>query len=191
MTWAILALDLATCSGWVEGDGSELPAHGYLDLPPPVEGDRGPAFSALRRFLVRRIEKLQARGHQVAVVFEQPILPKPFLKWERGKPMIIYPTNINATLLLQGLAAIAEEVAHDLGCECGHVDVGTVKKALAGFGGAEKNDMVFVARKVGLTIEKHDTADAFGVWLAALPHYHRHHSEAWDRRIWSSRGGLL
>lgn len=187
MSWAILALDLATCTGWVEGDGSGIPDHGYLELPPPVDGDRGPAFSALRSFLVRRISKLQEKGLRVAVAFEQPLLPRAFLKG--GK--IIYPTNISATLMLQGLAAIAEQVAHEMGCECGHADVGTVKKALAGFGGADKDDMVFVARKVGLTIEKHDTADAFGVWLAALPHYHRHHSEAWDRRIWSSRGGLL
>lgn len=191
LPWAILALDLATCSGWVEGDGSAIPAHGYLELPPAVEGDRGPMFSAARAFLVRRIDRLQAKGYRVVVAFEQPILPKAFIKWVNGKPMIIYPTTIEATLVLQGLVAIAEQVADEMGCDCGHADVSTVKKALAGFGGADKDDMVFVAEKVGLTVERHDTADAFGVWLAALRHYHKRFSEDWDRRIWSSRGALL
>lgn len=191
MPWAVIALDLATCTGWVIGDGSGIPAHGYLDLPPPVDGDRGPMFSALRSFLIREIEQLQAKGFQVAVAFEQPILPKAFIKWVNGRPMIIYPTTIETTLLLQGLAAIAEQVAHELGCECGHVDVSTVKKELTGSGKAEKPDMVAVARKCGLTIERHDTADALGVFVAALRLLKSPWSRHWDQRIWQGRGGLL
>lgn len=185
--WSLLALDIATCTGWVEGDGSRLPDHGFLDLPPPRAEDRGPAFTTLRNFVRRRIDKAAERRVRLIVGFEQPLLPRPFLKNGR----IVWNCNIETTLLLQGLVGVVEQLCDETDTECGHVDVGTVKKALAGFGGAEKEDMVFVARKVGLTIERHDTADAFGVWLAGIREFDKRRSEEWDRRIWSSRGGLL
>lgn len=191
MAWAVIALDMATCTGYCVGDGSTIPDHGYIDLPPAVDGERGPAFSTLRAFLVRTIERWQVKGYEVVVVFEQPILPKPFLKWEGGKPRIIYPTRIETTLMLQGLAAIAEQVADEYGCDCGHVTVSEVKKEVAGFGGAEKDDLVFVARRCGLTIERNDTSDAFGGFLLGLRHYAPQWSAKWDAKVYGSRGGLL
>lgn len=186
--WALITLDLATCTGWTDGWSEPgLPDHGYLELTPVQDGDRGPAFHELRTWLIRRVEKHQARGRRVIVAFEQPILPKPFLKDGR----IIYPTNINVTLLLQGLAAIVEEVCYATGAECGYVEVQTVKKALAGTGKAEKVDMVFVATKMGFTIERHDTADAVGIGLAALPMIDRNLADRWIARAWAGRGSLL
>ena len=105
---------------------------------------------------------------------------------------LIYPTRIETTLLLQGLAAIAEQVADEMGIECYHSDVSTVKKQLAGFGGADKADMMYVARKVGLLVTVSDEADAFGVFLVGIRELHPHATSAkWDSLIWGSRGSLL
>ena len=93
--------------------------------------------------------------------------------------------------MLQGLAAVAELICEDAGVECGYVDVKAAKKELAGFGGASKDDMVFVARKIGLTIAVHDEADALAVFLVGLRHYNPKASREFDRLIYSSRGALL
>jgi hypothetical protein len=183
----ILALDLATRFGWCAGDGQALPEVGYVDLPPASGNIRGPMFLALRRWLIAKIRELRADGSDLAMVFEQPIMPKPFLK----AGQIIMPTSINTTLTLQGLVAIAQGVAEEAGLIYGHVDVSSVKKELAGFGGAAKADMVFVARKVGLTIAVHDEADAFGVWLVGLRTHNRPASAKFDQMIWGARGALI
>lgn len=188
----ILFLDLATRTGWCAGSGKELPAVGHIDLAPAVNGARGRMFLELRRFLLVKIKELAQGGAKVVVGFEQPLLPKPFLKNGR----IISPTNINTTLTLQGLAAIAEEVCEELrqsglDIDCCCEDVGAIKRELAGTGKADKDAMVFAARKVGLTIAVHDEADAFGGFLCVLRHYDRAASREFDRVLWSSRGALL
>lgn len=186
MAWQLLTLDLATCTGWCEGTGEELPQVGHLKLPPAVGGVRGPAFHMLRRWLVGTVERMRTHG-DVAVLFEQPILPKAFVKNGR----IIYPTNIETTLMLQGLVAIVEEACFELGVECHYIDVSSAKRELAGRGSAKKIDMVYVAQKVGLKIAVHDEADAFAVFLVGLRHYNPKASREFDRLIWSSRGALL
>ena len=187
MLTKLLTFDLATCTGWCWGTGATLPTVGHIVLPSPSNGARGPMFLAFARFLTGKIGELRADGSPVAVGFEQPILPRPFMKL--GK--IVYPTNIQVTLVLQGLAAVAELICEDLGVECGYVDVTAAKKELAGFGGAAKDDMVYVARKVGLTINVHDEADAFAVFLVGLRHYNPAASREFDRLIYSSRGAML
>lgn len=144
-------------------------------------------FLAMRQFLLAKIAELQADGSEVVIGFEQPLLPKPFLK----KGVIIYPTSIDTTLILQGLVAIIQGVAEELGLRYRRYDMGSLKKELAGFGGADKTDMVFVARKVGLTIEVHDEADAFAGFLLMMREFNKAASANFDRLIWSSRGALL
>lgn len=186
MATAILALDMATRFGWCSGVGNCLPAVGHIDLPPPVQGARGPMFHAFRIWLIWKVRMLEVLA-PVTLVFEQPILPKPFLKGGR----IIYPTKIETTLILQGLAAIAEEVCEGLSIPCKHVDVSTIKRELAGRGDATKADMMYVARKIGLTITCSDEADALGCWLVALRHFNPAASREFDRLVWSQRGALL
>lgn len=187
MSWTLITLDTATCTGWTDGDWSRLPDHGFLDLPAVIDGDRGPAFTALRNWLVSRITRHQIAGRRVILAFEQPILPRAFLKGGR----IIYPTNIGTTLLLQGLVAIVEQVCDEMGVECGYVDVGSVKVALAGDGAADKDAMVRVAKRMGFTIERHDTADAVGIAMAALPNIDRRRADHWVGKAWTGRGALL
>lgn len=184
-----MALDMATCSGWCSGDGQALPTVGHILLPKPVDGARGPMFTAFRRAVIKLIEEERPD----LIVGEQSILPAPKLRRdERGRSFILWPVNIETTMLLQGLWAILEQVADAKGIECGHVDVSTVKKELAGYGGADKDDMVYVARKIGLEIAVHDEADALGVWLAAgRLRWSKDLSARWDRLLYSSRGALL
>lgn len=182
-----LFLDMATTVGWCAGSGRGLPAVGHVTLPSPNDGYRGRMFLAFHGFLTAKIEALQVGGSTVVLGFEQPIMPKPFFKG--GK--IIMPTNINVTLVLQGLAAVAQLVAEQMGVTYRRYDVSAIKKELAGFGGADKDDMMFVARKVGLTIDVHDEADAFGGYLLMLREFNKAASADFDRLVWSSRGGLI
>lgn len=183
----IVALDLATCTGYAMGDGSRLPEVGHVRLPPVIEGDRGKTFDTLRWFVLDKITKARGLGRDVVVIVEKPILPKAFIKGGR----IIYPTSLDVTMLLQGLVAIVEQLCFEREVEIVCVDVATVKKALAGHGGADKSDQMFVARKCGLTITVDDEADAFAVWLCALRSYNRRASERFDALVWGSRGALL
>jgi hypothetical protein len=146
-------------------------------------------FHAYRQHVLRLIDE-----HKPDVIAgEQSILPRPHIKFDaRGRPFIFWPTNLETTMLLQGLWAILEQVSHSKGIELGHVDVGTVKKELAGFGKAKKPDMVAAAEKVGLSIAVHDEADAFAVWLVAVRlKCSRDISMRWDRLLYGSRGFLL
>jgi len=171
------------------GDGSKLPAVGHIRLPQPIDGDRGNMFDKLRWFIIDKITTARGLGRDVVVVLEKPILPKPW--WDKVERKWVWPTNIETTMLLQGLVAIVEQVCFEMEVDCECVDVGTVKVALAGFGGAKKADMVHVARKCGLTIEVDDEADAFAVFLCALRVYNRRASERFDALVWGSRGALL
>ncbi len=70
-----------------------------------------------------------------------------------------------------------------------------MKKELAGFGSADKSDMVAAALKVGLQLPPgkaaEDAADGFGAWLVGVRLFCREYAADWDRRLWSSRGRLL
>jgi hypothetical protein len=183
----ILALDIATRTGWATGDGSALPEHGWWDLPPAQDGDRGRLFTAFRKNLIALIGEAEP-FREVVVIFEQPILPKPFMK----NGVLIFPTSIEVTLVLQGLAAIAEQVCDEAGVSCEMVDVSTVKLGFAGSGKATKEDMERVARRMGFTITHDDEADAIAVWACALREYNRKRAEWFDGLIYGAgRGGLL
>jgi hypothetical protein len=163
-TAPVLCLDIATCTGACVGVGDTLPALSHVRLPSERD-DGGRTFHAFRSWLVGMVHEHRPSD----IVFESPILPRPFLKAVPGrKPQIISPTNIVTTRRLQGLAAITEEVAFVEGVACHEVSVGEVKTALTSYGSATKADMMLVAQQYGLEPAIHDEADAFGVWLCAI-----------------------
>ena len=167
----ILTLDLATLTGAAIGAGDVLPDLSHVVLPKTGE-DGGAFFWAYRSWLLGMIDE-----HTPAViVFESPILPRPFIKDGR----VISPTNIVTTRRLQGLAAITEEVAYEAGLDCREVSVQAVKKALTDYGNASKADMMIVARQYGLEPLVHDEADAFAIWLCAIRQLRPHHAARWD-----------
>jgi Holliday junction resolvasome RuvABC endonuclease subunit len=183
----ILALDIATTTGWCVGAGDRDPVIGHVALPVGHDGVRGPKFSAFRAWLLKILSDWQPE----VVIFEAPILPKPF--FDKKSRKWIWPTSIEVTTVLQGLAAIVELECHDRGIFICQAEPSEVKKELTGNGKADKPVMVRVAERVlGRKMAVHDEADAFGVWLIGLRHYAPQFRPEWDKRIWGrGRGGLL
>lgn len=81
------------------------------------------------------------------------------------------------------------------GIWCKEIDPVKVKQSLAGFSGANKNDQIAAALKIGLSLTKgpaqDDEADSFGVWLALLRDRDRQLGMRWDRLLYGRRGALL
>jgi hypothetical protein len=177
----ILALDIATCTGFAHGDGTALPTVGHVRLPSVIDGARGQLFHTFSRWMREKLATVQPD----VLIFEAPILPQPFLRNGR----IVYPTKLETTLILQGLVAIVELECHGV-CTCVQTTVGEVKKQLTGNGKAEKPDMVRAARKMGLRIAVDDEADAAGVWLVGVRYYAKQHLHRFDRMLWG-RGATL
>jgi hypothetical protein len=81
--------------------------------------------------------------------------------------------------------------------ECREANVYDVKQALTGSKGADKDQMVAGALRLGVTLPetkvdgREDAADAVGAWLVGVRHYAKEFAPAWDRRVYSPKGGLL
>lgn len=127
------------------------------------------------------------------VAFEAPILPSGGGKKGQGPVM----GSLLTRRKLMNVAGHLEFVCYRRGIPCGEETVRTIKKELAGHGGATKADMVYAAQKCGVRLPEtqaagqEDAADAFGVWLLGLRHTNRTLSAQWDRRLYSARGALL
>lgn len=193
----ILALDLATSTGWCSGAGDQTPAFGAVKMPDTGE-EVGPFLDFWERWLTKKIDAvLEEAGldprerpeSPVYLIFEAPLLPK--AKLDRQGHLVQAPTSVATTRKLQGLAGVTEMVGFRRGLEVREVFLQTVKKELAGKGRADKADMMRAAKRCGLEVRTTDEADAFGVWLVGVRHYARQHQQAWDTKLWSGRGAFL
>lgn len=199
----ILALDLATSTGWCAGAGDASPAYGSVTMPDTKE-EVGPFLDFFDRWLHRKItEVLEEAGVVTAVgdygtyptdakvylIFEAPVLPRARLD-NRGH-LVQAPTTIATTRKLQGLAGVTEMVGVRRHLEVREVHLQTVKKELSGSGRGEKPDMIRAAKRCGLNPKNSDEADAFGVWLVGVRHYAKQFQHTWDQRLWGGRGAML
>lgn len=199
----LLALDLATTTGWCAGRGDTLPDAGIVRIPSTGQ-DLGPYFDFFFRWLHAKITELQeAAGIEVEpgtfgprcvskedliIVFEAPILPES--RYDPATRKWIKQTNLTTTRRLQGLAGFVEAIATQRNCLCEEVYLATVKKAIGGSGKADKADMVAAARRCGLPVETHDAADAFGVWIVMVRTYAREYQQVWDQKLYGPRSML-
>lgn len=179
----ILALDLATLTGFAYGPGDtgELPTIGSHRLPSTGD-DVGRFLAAYRDWLVAKVSEVEPD----LLVMEAPILHS--------------QTTITVTRKLQGLAGVTEMVIHDLNAtyrkigaaeiEVAEVATTSVKKALTGNGRAEKSDMIRAAQIYGLDPACSDEADAFGVWLLTVRTRWPKLAHHWDP-LQFSRGRLV
>jgi Holliday junction resolvasome RuvABC endonuclease subunit len=145
----ILALDLATKTGWCFAEAGKPVSVGTLQLPRTGNniGVFLSTFSAwLRPALLERQPDL--------VVFESPIL--------RGA------TQIATLRKLYGLAGVTEMIADEYGARVFECSITQAKKALSGNGRAEKPDMIEAAKGRGVEVTDDNQADAFGVFLFAV-----------------------
>jgi hypothetical protein len=97
-TGNVLALDLATTTGWAYGEPGALPIFGHIRFGKP--GDpHGQTLRAFRTWLEDNWGSSKARMRPALIVYESPAVPA-FM----GKK-----TNINTTRLLMGFAEHTEE----------------------------------------------------------------------------------
>ena len=205
----ILALDMATVTGWCAGAGGEPPALGHIRMPDTKE-EVGPFLDFFYRWLHLKVTDLQSElgpavemdptpygaklrnPKDLIMVFEAPVLPRAKIDPDPTKHgrLIQAPVSVATTRKLQGLAGVAEMVAFQRGLLCEEVYAATVKKHLGGSGRADKPDMMAAAERCGLKPKRHDEADAFGVWICAVRAYAREHQQFWDQRLYGPRSML-
>lgn len=181
----ILALDLATSTGFCYGDGSQTPVVSTKRMQSTGK-DVGAFAVDFWKFLDPLLERVQPR----VVIFEAPTLPAAKVNRATGE-LEGSAQNIHTLRKLYGLAAITEMACTFREITCRETSLNTVKKELAGHGHASKAQMMDAARRAGIELtpgdEAEDEADAFGVWLVGVRHFAPEHSLAWDRRLW---GGI-
>jgi Holliday junction resolvasome RuvABC endonuclease subunit len=130
------------------------------------------------------------RFEPAALVFEAPILVHKS-KWSQRNDRL---EDVARTLAMCGHV---EWLCRSRGIEYSSVDLRAVKKELAGFGGADKDDMVAAAEKIRLRLPaspkraREDASDAFGAWLLLLRAKDRSLSARFDSALWGSRGALF
>lgn len=147
----LLALDLATATGWALRDvqGNLTSGTQRFDLR---RGD-SPGMRWIRfRAWLRDMLKLGGLRRGDVLAYEQPLAA------HRGGL---------AAALAHGLAAIVQEVAAEEGVELASVPVATLKKASVGRGNAKKPEMIAGAKRrwPDQVIEDDNQADA--LWVLA------------------------
>lgn len=190
----VVGADLATSSGICYGRPDTTP-HATAIKAPSSGVDLGAwgafywtYFNTLFDQLGERLEP----GELILVNYESPILPEK--RFDKAQQKMVGGTNIQTTRKLHSLGLMLETVAN-VRNERGPVlidvrecHLSSIKKELGGSGSSNKDAMVYVARRSGISLpegeEAKDAADAFGAWLLAIRHHApRPERDYWDRRI--------
>lgn len=149
MNGGILALDIASTTGWAEGLPGERPVCGSIKF----KGKQHDRMAEMLIFLGNRLSAFRYR----MVIFESPLDPR----W-MGKA-----TNFATTRLLLGLFGVAEAVAIRTGHTPREASVSDVRLHMLGCRpkAADAKAMVMgKARELGFPDVGHDAADALMLW---------------------------
>lgn len=155
----ILALDLATMTGWAVG---RAPVHPLTQLeaavarpPQPLSGAHrvappgtgvGPFLAAYRDWLGVMLDEHQPAG----LIFESPILPR-----------VTSPATVRK---LTGLAGITQMIAHDRGIRwLREAQPSSVKRHICGDGGPGKAGVMRAIAERGWVVASDDEADALAL----------------------------
>ena len=151
VTGPILALDLATNTGWCVGAPGGVPVLGTEKLPSTAD-DVGAFISAYNRWLLQTL----CDTAPALVIYEQP--------------SIFSKTTPATVIKLNGLASHTELVCHDHvpRLKYRQVNPSRLKKFWTGNGRAEKSDMVAMARRYGFAVTDDNQADAVSAWCYAV-----------------------
>lgn len=147
VTGKILALDLATATGWAIGFPSDLVPRFGTHVLPSTGTNIGAFGVAFEDWLIGVLNAEQPE----AVLYEQPSI---FMK---SQP---------ATLIkLNGLAYHCETICNRLGFRRYYcVNPSQLKKYWTGSGKAKKPDMIAAARRRGWDVRDDNAADAAAAW---------------------------
>lgn len=160
----ILALDVATTTGWAFGDAGDKPQHGTFKLPATGE-DLGRYGYLYVQWLVAKLRELGPKE----IVFEETILPMP--RFDNRAGMFTRATNILTLRKLYGLAFVTEVVATMEGVPCSQMPAAEWRRLFLGqhYPKKAKRDelkraAVAVCRLHGWEPNSTDDADALGIW---------------------------
>ncbi len=145
----ILALDMATKTGWAVLDGNHIVESGVQDFTKGRGESNGLLFLRFRKWL------------DALVVEAQPRL----VAYERA-----HYRGGAATELCVGLQTRAQEIAEKYNCLCAPVATTTLKKFSTGRGNADKAEVIVAAARVlGRQPVDDNEADAVmvGMWAAS------------------------
>lgn len=147
----ILALDIATNTGWAFADGEAAPRFGVVNLPKTGE-DLGRYGFAFHMWLADAITKLAPQ----LIVYEAPILAG-------------LSTNITTLRKLYGLGMMAETVAHAREVPCKEENLGKIRTHFLGRGRVPrksddiKRAVVAECQRRGWAVTDHNAADALAL----------------------------
>lgn len=155
MREAILALDVATNTGWAEGTPGGLPRLGSIRFG-DAGGSHEAAFAEAMGWIGERVLAFPPR----LLVMEAP-LPPSFM---RGK------TNVDTARKLLGLSAIIGGTAHKFGCwNIREASVADVRHYFLGKrnmpGKDAKRATIAKCREMGLEPKNDNEADAAALWF--------------------------
>lgn len=155
----ILALDLATTSGWVcdSYEPGRPPQHGHYTIP---EKDRA-CYGDMMLAHMKWLRGIRGLTEPDAMAFEAPLVRA------GGGEFKGAPSSRHSVIVTLGLAICAQVVAAERGIVVHGVSVQTARKHFTGNGRAQKADVQLRCRQLGWPIEQPDEADAAAVWMWA------------------------
>lgn len=152
ITGTIIALDLATATGYAVGRPGAVPEFGTKVLP-STGNDVGRYIAALEDWLTGVIDFYEP----VLIVFEAPSV---FMKTT--------PVTIEK---LVGLTGETQRICYRRGVPNRSANPSQVKKFWTGKGNAKKPDMEATARRLGFRVDDDNQADALAIWYFAVDCY--------------------
>lgn len=177
-------------TGFAYGDGSRLPTVGAWSFP-QAGVNYGQVLACLADALEAHIEQYRPE----TLAYEAPIVI--FNQRYKDASGEIRKRNDNLATLRKTipLGPRIEEVCWRRGIPCFETSIESVKKELAGFGGAAKSDMCAAAEKLGVVLPDgpaaEDAADALGGWLLLLRLRDRAASVKFDQALYGPSRGTL
>lgn len=176
--------------GYATGDGTQLPTVGAWKFV-----QTGDNFGAV---LAQVADAFSAHIDQFrpdVCAYEEPILIFNQRYKDAGGVWRKRNDNLGTLRKTLPLGARLEEICYRRGIPCFETSIASVKKELAGFGAADKDDMVAAARKLGVGLpegpSEKDAADATGGWLLLLRKRNRALSSKFDAALWGGRANAL
>lgn len=147
----ILALDIASVTGWCVGTAGDRPMYGSVRLM-----GKGASDGSLLASMADWLGDMIALYKPSRIVYEAP-LPQ--------------QTNINAAKIALRLSGVVELISWRKNIRCGEAHVKTVRKAVVGNGNARKPEVVEWVRctlqwpvPTVMGVPDYDSCDAIAVW---------------------------
>jgi hypothetical protein len=155
----ILALDMATRTGWASGVIGASPTWGAHDFG--RNRSNGEVLAAFRAWLCRKVDEIQP----TVVVFESPYMPGPNSRFSA-------PANALTIRRLFAFAGFTEAVCVERRVRCYEARPSEITRAFLGgpaprLRAEKKAATVKMARLLGYAVADDDEADAVALWCFA------------------------